>query len=155
MSFYKAILFLLVYFPLKPNTQVAYVKLTETPVIHLKTGEQVLATIKFKIAQEFHIMSDNPGSENLLPTTFKIEPVQEIEFGKIIFPSSSSFKIEGTEEIFNVFSDTICLKVPVSVSKKIVAGIYKTEAKLFYQACDSRKCYFPKEFKFPVTINVN
>lgn len=154
MNFFKAILFLLFYFPLKSYNQVTHVKLAETPVINLKPGEQTIAAIKFEITQGFHIMSDNPGSENLLPTTFKIEPVKEIEFGKIIFPASSTFKIKGTEEIFNVFDSTIIINIPVSAGTKIVKGKYELEGNLFYQACDNRKCYFPKELKFPVTIIV-
>ncbi|HLF47244.1 MAG TPA: protein-disulfide reductase DsbD domain-containing protein [Chitinophagaceae bacterium] len=154
MNVFKAILFLLFYFPLNSYNQLAHVKLAETPVINLKRGEQIIATIKFEIAREFHIMSDNPGIENFLPTTFKIEPVKEIEFGKIIFPASSTFKIKGTEEIFNVFDSTIIIKIPVSAGKKVVKGKYESKGNLFYQACDNRKCYFPKEFKFPVTIIV-
>lgn len=154
MNIFRFVFFILYLLPLMTSGQTNRVKLTEPAVIHLNAHEKIIAELKFTIDSGFHIMSDNPGEENLIPTTFKLKPVKEIDFGLVEFPPSHVFKIEGTQNSFNVFDNAFSIQIPVSKNNKTTHGKFETEGVLFYQACDYRKCYFPKELRFPVTIIV-
>jgi hypothetical protein len=53
-----------------------------------------------------------------------------------------------------VYDGKFKISIPFDTNENIKRGKYTLEAKLHYQACDSKTCFFPKDIIFPISIKV-
>jgi DsbC/DsbD-like thiol-disulfide interchange protein len=130
------------------------VELIEAVIVKINPGENKIMNVKFKITEGYHIMSNDPGDENLIPTTLQIASVQGIRIDKIGYPLATRFNIEGSDNKFFVFEHTVSINIPVTISKMADRNEYTLDASLHYQACNSLKCFFPDKLNFKIMIRV-
>jgi hypothetical protein len=103
------------------------------------------------IKDGFHIQADKVRDENFIPTVLTFEEQDEIVIGDPVFPNADEFYMEGAEEPIVVFGRVLKIQVPITVLdfKKDMINV---KGKLHYQACDEKKCYFPRDLNFTVKI---
>ena len=154
MLCYRFLIGLLFIFPASIAIQSPHVELSEAPSLNIKPGENKTMNVKFKIKDGYHIMSNNPGNENLIPTSLQITSVQGIRFDKISYPSATRFSIKGSADQFFVFEHTVSINIPVTISERAVRKEYTLDALLLYQACNSMKCFYPDKLNFKIIIRV-
>jgi hypothetical protein len=131
-----------------PTLTVAPVPLTTTP--------RALATIvnlDFRVPPGYHINSNTPKSEFLIPTALKMDLPTDIILGKIEYPAGEdrAFPFSPDEKI-NVYSGDFTIAVAVHPLHSVVPGKYEMRGVLRYQACDNAACYPPKSL--PVSFEV-
>ena len=129
------------------------VTLAPPGVTSVTRGKAGNVDLSFRIGNGFHINSNTPKSEFLIPTSLKLTAPTDIVVGKIVYPpgEDASFPFAPDEKL-SVYSGDFNLTVSVHPLSSVIPGKYAMHGQLKYQACDNAACYPPK--KLPVQFEV-
>jgi Thiol:disulfide interchange protein DsbD, N-terminal len=124
--------------------------------VPLTTAQRATATmvnLNFRVPAGYHINSNTPKSEFLIPTALKMDLPTDIILGKIEYPAGedTSFPFSPDEKL-SVYSGDFTIAVAVHPLHSVVPGKYVMHGVLRYQACDNAACYPPKTL--PVSFEV-
>jgi hypothetical protein len=109
--------------------------------------------LRFRIGSGFHVNSNKPKSEFLIPTALKLDVPTDIVIGRITYPPAQEMSFAfAPEEKLSVYTGEFPLGVVVRPLASAVPGTYMIRGQLKYQACDNAACYPPK--KLPVQFEV-
>ena len=117
-------------------------------------GEEFKIAISIKIEKGLHINSDSPKEEFQIPTMVEFESVENISFGKPLFPEAELKAFSFSEEKIAVFEDNIYVFSTISTSPNLSLGLLKIKAKVSYQGCDDTVCFPPGEESIELEIEV-
>ncbi len=122
-------------------------------VLLMFTSQAISQDIPGRKSPGFHVNSNKPNSEFLIPTALKINAPTDIVIGKITYPpgQEASFPFAPDEKL-SVYSTEFSVGVIVRPLAGVVPGKYMLHGELKYQACDNAACYPPK--KLPVEFEV-
>jgi hypothetical protein len=136
--------------PLIPD-RVVY--LGPTAAVNIAKGKPTPVTLQFRVATGYHINSNKPSSELLVPTVLSLNPPTDIVIGKITYPAGidANFAFAPSETL-SVYAGRFDISALVTAAKLATPGKYRVHASLKYQACDDRACYPPK--KVPVDFDI-
>jgi hypothetical protein len=125
------------------------------PLVTAPRTEQTKVELNFRVAQGFHINSNTPKSEFLIPTALRMELPTDIVLGKIAYPAGedASFPFSPDEKL-SVYSGDFTISVAVHPLHSVVPGKYVMHGVLRYQACDNAACYPPKTLPVSFEIKV-
>lgn len=131
-----------------PTLTVAAVPLTTA-----QRASQTMVNLNFRIPAGYHINSNTPKSEFLIPTALKMDLPTDIVLGKIEYPpgEDATFPFSPDEKL-SVYSGDFTIALGVHPLKSVVPGKYVMHGVLRYQACDNAACYPPKTL--PVSFEV-
>lgn len=123
-----------------------------TPVTAGKAGQ---VRLRFRINPGFHINSNKPNSEFLIPTALKLDAPTDIVVGRISYPEGQemSFPFAPNEKL-SVYSGEFTVGVLVRPLHNVVPSKYMFRGRLRYQACDNAACYPPKNLPIQFEIKV-
>lgn len=125
----------------------------EVPEIMMSAGDSSLIRIQVQVKEGFHIQGNVLKDQALIPTTLTIRETTGLLTGSPVFPPVKKFRLEGSAQPLDVFDGTFEIGVPLR-TERLTKGLYRLEARLHYQACDARTCFFPrtKTLFIPVKI---
>ncbi|MFZ0309106.1 MAG: protein-disulfide reductase DsbD domain-containing protein [Candidatus Sulfotelmatobacter sp.] len=123
------------------------------PLVTAQRAQQTMVNLNFRIPGGYHINSNTPKSEFLIPTSLKMDLPTDIILGKIEYPvgEDASFPFSPDEKL-SVYSGDFTIAVGVHPMHSVVPGRYVMHGVLRYQACDNAACYPPKTL--PVSFEV-
>ena len=123
------------------------------PLVTAQRGQATMVNLNFRVPPGYHINSNTPKSEFLIPTALKMDLPTDIILGKIEYPAGEdrSFPFSPDEKL-NVYSGDFTIAVAVHPLHTVVPGKYEMRGVLRYQACDNAACYPPKNL--PVSFEV-
>jgi len=114
---------------------------------------QTMVDLNFRVAKGFHINSNTPKSEFLIPTSLKMDVPTDIALGRIAYPAGQDLSFPfSPDEALNVYTGDFTITVAVHPLKSVVPGKYVMHGVLRYQACDNAQCFPPKTQ--PVSFDV-
>ena len=123
-------------------------------VVALK-GKPAKAQIHLRVSDGFHINSNQPTSDLLIPTTLELAPDAHFKVGKIEYPAGHDFTIPiAPDEKLSVYSGDVSIFAPLTVSKTTAPGTYNLKGILTYQACSDNACYPPKKVPLEFVVKV-
>jgi hypothetical protein len=136
-----------------PGRKVPSVTMSPAPVTTIRRGTAGNVDLHFRINSGFHINSNTPKSEFLIPTTLKLDTPTDIVVGRITYPpgEETSFPFAPDEKL-SVYGGDFTLAVVVRPLAHVIPGTYAFHGNLKYQACDKAACYPPKTL--PVSFDV-
>ena len=121
--------------------------------VNARRGEEVSAKIHVKLQQGFHVNSNKPAEDYLIPLrlTWDAKPLQT---GKIQFPEAKLEKHSFSNEPVSVYTSDFFIETIFKVPTDAAAGLGIANGKLRYQACTDTACYPPKtiEVKLPFEV---
>jgi hypothetical protein len=123
------------------------------PLVTAQRTQQTMVNLNFRVPPGYHINSNMPKSEFLIPTALKMDLPTDIILGKIEYPAGEdkSFPFSPDEKL-SVYSGDFTIAVAVHPLHSVVPGKYQMRGVLRYQACDNAACYPPKSL--PVSFEV-
>jgi hypothetical protein len=131
-----------------PSLTMAAVPLTTT-----QRTSQTMVNLNFRVPPGYHINSNTPKSEFLIPTSLRIDVPTDIILGKTEYPAGEDRTFPfSPDETLNVYSGDFTIAVGVHPLHSVVPGKYQMHGVLRYQACDNAACYPPKNL--PVSFEV-
>jgi hypothetical protein len=113
----------------------------------------VRVDLRFRVAPGFHINSNKPRSEFLIPTRLQLDPQPSLTPGSIAYPPGKDLAFAfSPKEKLNVYAGEFTLRAELRAPASTPAGSYKVQGVLRYQACNDRACFPPA--KLPVEFEV-
>jgi hypothetical protein len=123
------------------------------PVTTVIRGKASNVELQFRVSSGFHINSNTPKAEFLIPTVLKLDVPTDIIVGKITYPPGRDMSFAfAPDEKLNVYSGDFGLTVQVRPMASVLPGKYEIRGRLRYQACDNAQCFPPKQL--PVSFEV-
>ena len=129
------------------------VTLAPAPVVTIMQGKAAPVPLSFRVARGYHINSNKPKSEFLIPTALKINAATDIVIGRITYPDGQDMSFAfAPDEKLNVYTGDFRVDVLVRPLHSVLPGKYMVRGNLKYQACDHAACYPPKQL--PINFEV-
>jgi hypothetical protein len=136
-----------------PGPKAPSVSMAPPELAGIMRGKSGVVTLHFRVAPGFHINSNTPKSEFLIPTALKLDPPTDIVIGKVTYPEGTDMSFPfAPDEKLNVYTGDFAVNVKVRPLESVVVGKYAMRGQLKYQACDNAACYPPK--LLPVNFDV-
>lgn len=131
------------------------VSMAPVPLVKAERTKQTIVKLEFRVGSGFHINSNAPKSEFLIPTALKMDPPTDIVLGKIEYPDGQdvSFPFSPDEKL-SVYSGDFAISVSVHPLKTVMPGKYVMHGALRYQACDNAQCFPPKTLPLSFEVKV-
>ena len=131
-----------------------YLTVGEPQKIVGKRGAAVQAKIPITVRAGYHVNSNKPNDEYLIPLKVTWKSTGALEGGEITYPKPSLEKYPFSEAPLSVYTGSLELLANFKISAKAQAGPGVAAGQLRYQACDNKACYPPKNVEFNVPYQV-
>ncbi len=136
-----------------PGKKAPSVSMAAAPITAVTRGKEETLTLHFHVGEGFHINSNTPTEEYLIPTELKLDVPTDIVVGRIGYPAAQSMSFAfAPDEKLSVYSGSFDVAVNVRPLSSVLPGKYEFRGRLRYQACDNASCYPPKSL--PVSFEV-
>ena len=129
------------------------VNVTPVAPLTVAAGKSAQVPIRFTLTKSFHVNSNVPRSDLLIPTVLTLKPpAPEVSF-QITYPKGEDLAFEfAPKDKLNVYTGEFVLNIRARAARTAAAGTHKVTGELRYQACNDRACFPPK--KIPVTFDL-
>ncbi len=117
-----------------------------------KAGSQVVIPLTLRIRAGYHINSNTPAEDYLIPTKLTWDPLEPVILKAVEYPEGETVKYDFSEEPLSVYSNKIVVQSTFDVHAPLPAGTKEITGKLRYQACTEKACLPPKTI--PVNVPV-
>ncbi|MGA2275431.1 MAG: protein-disulfide reductase DsbD domain-containing protein [Bryobacteraceae bacterium] len=131
---------------------------------HLKVGEPakvagargaaVEAKIPVTVDPGFHVNSNHPSDDYLIPLKLTWTSLGALEGGEVTYPTPKLEKYGFADKPLSVFSGAFSVTASFKVAANAPPGPGVATGKLRYQACNSNTCFPPKTADVSVTYQV-
>lgn len=119
-------------------------------------GKATNIDLFFRISQGFHVNSNKPRSEYLIPTTLRLTAPTDIVIGVINYPAGveKSFPFAPNDKM-SVYGSQFVISFAIRPLATVIPGKYAVHGVLKYQACDDATCYPPKQVPVNFLVKVS
>jgi len=106
-------------------------------------GEEVKAAVKLNIENGWHINSNKPNEDFLVPTQILIDTALGFKIDKFNFPQAKNLNLSFSDKPLSVYEGEVSVGAVITVPSSIKPGEYKVVAKIDYQSCNNATCLAP------------
>lgn len=158
-SINKLLLFTLLsifFLPLNLHSQVGeIVRLSvQKPAGEIQKGQQFFVEVSASINPSWHINSNKPNDEFLIPTIISAKG-NGIKLVKIKYPNPHNINLSFSDSPVSVFEGETKIGLTFEVQEGAVAGKQNVDVKLDYQACNDVTCLPPNSVSTNFEIMVS
>lgn len=118
----------------------------------LEPGETYSAVMIVSIMSGWHINSDKPLKDFLIPAELTIGPSDQFTFENIDYPEPHTVELLG--EPMSVYERTVKIFFDITPDESLKNGEYTLPLKLSYQPCNDRECRAPNSASTTLKIIV-
>jgi DsbC/DsbD-like thiol-disulfide interchange protein len=119
-------------------------------------GTEMQIAVVMKIRDGYHVNAREPTFDYLIPTDLKAEVPAGFKTGTVAYPKGTLHKFNFTKDKpLNVYTDTVVLRLPVTVEANAPLGEQHIALKLHYQACSTDVCLPPTTLPVDAVIHVS
>lgn len=123
--------------------------------VQLRAGSTADLTLDFRIGADFHINSNKPRADYLIPTVLQLSPAEPVTIADVKYPAGEdmTFSFSPNEKL-SVYSGDFSISTVLKAPASAAAGTYPVKGELRFQACDRSACYPPRSIplQFQVTV---
>lgn len=142
-------------FSQEPGERIPSVTMAPVGKAQVKAGSTANVELDFRINNEFHVNSNHPRSELLIPTALKLTAGQPISVVALKYPPGQDMSFPfAPEEKLSVYSGDFAITAVLKAPSNAAIGDYPVTGELRFQACDRSACYSPRSIpvKFKVVV---
>ena len=118
-----------------------------------KRGETVTVKIPAELRAGFHVNSNTPADEYLIPLRLSWTG-GPLQVEQVIYPKPQLEKYDFSPKPVSVFSGTFEILTRFKVALEAAPGLTTVSGKLRYQACNNKECLPPKTADVQLSINI-
>ncbi len=127
---------------------------TIPPAQSLEPGHTSVLAVELNISSPYHINSNRPLQDYLIPTTLELEPQPGIVFGKVVFPPAPVKNLPVSDSPMAVYEGVVQIGVKVTPAADFISKEVRVTGKVRYQACNDSTCLPPVWQDFSVILPV-
>jgi len=116
-------------------------------------GEIKLA-FKLSVKEGWHINSDKPKEDFLIPTELNLSSDFSFQKSKIIYPEAEDIKLDFSDIPLSVFEGEIFIGTTIKIPKNTELGEKRIIAEFTYQGCNNATCMAPETIIDTIAINI-
>lgn len=131
-----------------------YLAVGEPQKVAGKRGASVQSKIPMTVMTGYHVNSNAPNEEYLIPLKLTWTSTGALEGGTVTYPKPLQEKYEFSEKPLSVYTGNFELVANFKVAANAPAGPGVAAGKLKYQACSNKACYPPKTVDVNVSYSV-
>jgi thiol:disulfide interchange protein DsbD len=120
----------------------------------ISAGATAEITITAEIEPAFHINSNKPTEEYLIPTVLTFEALDNASVGEVVYPEPKLAIFAFSEEELSVYEGKVIFRSNLTVSEKFPIGQALIKGTLSYQACNDVNCFAPAKENFEIAFEV-
>jgi hypothetical protein len=125
------------------------------PVVTAVQTKNATIPLSFNVARGYHVNSNQPKEEFLIPTALKIDATTDIVISKTIYPEGKDMSFAfAPDEKLNVYTGDFQIDVVVHPLRSVEPGKYIVRGTLKYQACDNTACYPPRNLSVSFDVKI-
>ncbi len=118
-------------------------------------GGTIRGALKIEIPGKFHVQSDKPADEFLIPTMLTVTTPGGIAVAEIAYPEPIMLDAAMiSDQPLPVFEQEFVIGVAFEISVDVEPGTYPIGLTLGYQACDDRVCLQPATLELATRLTV-
>ena len=131
---------------------VAINPVAETDAVHPGTIAHMALAVT--LDPGFHVNSNAPLDEFLIPTVLTLDPPAGISLEALAFPEAILLEQLGAEQPLAVFEEAFLIGAALTLDDTLPPGSYAVPGTLRYQACNDRMCFTPTnvQIQFDLTV---
>ena len=145
---------MLVCLPVLAQSTKQYLTVGELPKVAGKRSASVQVKIPVSVQAGFHVNSNTPSDEYLIPLKVTWKSTGALEGGQITYPKPSLEKYEFAEKPLSVFTGDFSVVANFKVAANAPAGPGVAVGQLRYQACNDRACFPPRTIEISLPYQV-
>ncbi len=119
----------------------------------IHAGSQLKLAVESDIDRAYHINSNRPNEDFLIPTQIKIND-NRFKIIKTAYPEAHDLKLGFSEKPVSVFQGKVLFGLLVQIPDSLKTGEYVIPVELTYQACNDQSCLPPVTLKNNVTVSI-
>jgi len=116
------------------------------------TTQDIQFTVQVKSG--YHVNSNTPADEFLIPITFTFGSDAAVEITSITWPKPSLEKFEFSAKPVSVFQGDVKATAKLKPTASAQPGLTHVIGKLRYQACNDRMCLPPRTLEVRVPVEI-
>ncbi len=105
-----------------------------------------------RVRSAWHINSDEPGIELMIPTTVRMEDQDLVETVEVVYPKPKKRRFPYHKKSIPVFEDRFTITLKMKMKPSAAAGPHTLKGLLRFQACSSSSGMPPEEV--PLTVDI-
>jgi thiol:disulfide interchange protein DsbD len=126
----------------------------EVPKVSGHRGAAVEAKIPVSVLPGYHVNSNKPTLDYLIPLKLTWASTGALEAGEIAYPKGNLEKYDFEDKALSVYTGNFDITAHFKVAANAPAGPGAAAGKLRYQACSNKACYPPKSVDVTVPYTV-
>jgi len=117
-------------------------------------GTEFKLAVEVSVAEGWHINSDQPYDDYLIPTELTLEENDLFKLKKVVYPKPHDYKFSFSESPLSVWEGTVYKGALIEVDSAAIPGIYPVIVRLQYQACNEMSCQAPTSITDTIKVEV-
>ena len=113
-----------------------------------------MAAAVVSIKGKYHINSNAPCQDFLIPTNLTLKSGEGVTLERVVYPKSHDITLGFSDEPLAVYGGEVVVGAMARVSESAAPGTIVATFELSYQGCDDKNCYPPQSVELPVEIVV-
>jgi hypothetical protein len=126
----------------------------EIPKVTGHRGATIDAKIPVSVLPGYHVNSNKPTLEYLIPLKLTWTATGALEPGEVVYPKAQLEKYDFEEKPLSVYTGNFDLTAKFKVAAGAPGGPGAAAGKLRYQACSNKACYPPKTVDITVPYQI-
>jgi thioredoxin:protein disulfide reductase len=118
------------------------------------SGTEFKLAVKVNIDPQWHINSNKPYEDYLIPSILAIDTTAGFRLSKIKYPNAEDRKLAFSDKPLSVYEKDIYIGGLVMSPANIKPGTYKLAVTFDYQSCNDKTCLPPNAASDTLTIEV-
>lgn len=118
------------------------------------SGSEFKIAVKVNVEETWHINSDKPKEDFLIPTELTLQDVSGFKIVNKFYPQAKEYKFNFSEMPLSVWEGEFYIGAIIKVDENIKPGKYKLILNLDYQACNNQSCLAPTSVSDTLEIEI-
>jgi thioredoxin:protein disulfide reductase len=125
------------------------------PAGTFQAGQPIAVAVELAIAGPYHINSDRPLEDYLIPTTLDFAPQPGVTFGRPTFPAAINKRFAFSQSPLSVFEGTVRILTEITLDPALKPEDITLRGTVRYQACNESTCLPPVRKAFSLNLALN
>ncbi len=117
-------------------------------------GSEFKIVVKAEIEDTWHINSNSPNEDYLIPSKLEIESESGFEIAELKFPKAHDYEFDFSDKPVSVFESTVYIGAKINVPESVQEGNHNLKVIFSYQACNNASCLAPTKVEKEIQIEV-